>query len=105
MTDEENIRKIAERFRVPSRVADQVQHGVEKTRGGYILYETRPQWDNADGQWMKSVIAKMVWNRATESWTLYWMPSSMKWLKYGEYKNFGKVLNVIAQDKDACFWG
>lgn len=105
VTDQEYIQIIEERFRVPARVADKVRHLAQRTRGGYILYEMHPRWLDAETPWMKSSIAKMTWSDTTKSWTIFWMPSSMKWLKYGEYKHFGKVLNVIAQDKDACFWG
>ena len=43
-----------------SPVPDRVKHVVEKKRGGYILVETRPPWDDSPGDWTRLQVAKII---------------------------------------------
>lgn len=105
LSEDENIQKIEEFFKVPERVADKVKNVAERVKGGYVLFETRPRWDGLPGPWTKLPVAKMIFHKPSQSWKLYWMRASGKWEFYGEYKTFNRVLEVIDEDKYGCFWG
>jgi DUF3024 family protein len=105
LSSEETIQKIEERFKVPEHAASQVKNIVEKVRGGYILFETRPPWDGRPGPWSKTGIAKVVFHNSLQSWKLYWMRASGKWNLYGQYQTLHDALVAIQKDERACFWG
>ncbi|OGZ64802.1 MAG: hypothetical protein A3A98_02180 [Candidatus Staskawiczbacteria bacterium RIFCSPLOWO2_01_FULL_40_39] len=102
---EKVINQIEKFFEVPERVADKIKIIAEKVRGGYVLIETRPRWDGSAGPWTKHPIAKIVFHNPLQEWRVYWMRASGKWWFYGQYKTFNKVLKIIDEDKDGCFWG
>lgn len=87
----------------PSPVPDKVRNVVEPCRSGYVLYESRPPW-NGEGAWTMHSVAKMAWARAG-FWRLYWMRASGKWEPYAEDRNLGKVIEVIREDGNGCFFG
>lgn len=99
------IQKIKKSFIVPERVADKIKNIVEKARGGWVLIETRPQWDDAAGPWTRLPFAKIIFHQPSQEWRLYWMRASGKWQFYGQYKTLDKTLKTIKEDKNCCFWG
>lgn len=99
------IYKLEKFFKVPERVADKIKIIAEKVRGGYVLIETRPRWDGSHGTWTKHPVAKIIFHKPSQEWRVYWMRASGKWWFYGQYKNFDKVLKIIEEDRDGCFWG
>lgn len=103
--EDQIIKKIGEFFKVPERVADKIKNVAEKTKGGYILIETRPFWDDSDRPWTKLPVAKIIFQKSSKIWKLYWMRASGKWWFYGKYKTLGGVLRTIQEDKHGCFWG
>ena len=88
-----------------SPVPDKVKHVVEKTRGGYILVETRPPWDGSPGDWTRLQVAKIIHNKSGDVWKLYWMRASGKWNLYEECESLDKVIDTIRADSHGCFWG
>ena len=101
--NDEFIKQIEEKFRVPERVADKLQIKAEKRMSGYVIYEFRPRWDNPI-EWMKFDVAKLV-KKKTGRWDLYWKRASGKWEIYRKNNLFNSVLNIIEQDEYGCFWG
>ena len=99
------IKNIEEFFKVPEQVADKIKNIAEKVRGGYVLIETRPRWDDPSALWTKSEIAKIIFHKPTEIWRIYWKRASGRWELYGKYKSFNKVLTIIKKDPHGCFWG
>ena len=103
--EEEIIKKIEEFFKVPERVADKVKNVAEKTKGGYVLIETRPPWDDSGRPWTRLPVAKIVFRKYLKIWKLYWMRASGRWWFYEKYKTLGGVLKAIEKDRHGCFWG
>lgn len=99
------IAKIENKFKVPERVADQVKVIAEKIGNSYVLYESRPAWDDNSKPWTKFEVAKMLFIKRRKIWKLFWKRASGKWELYGEYKSFGTTLNSIEKDVHGCFWG
>ena len=88
-----------------SPVPDKVRNVVEKTRGGYILFETRPPWDGSDHPWTRLAVAKIIYVKSTATWKLYWMRASGKWNLYEEHKSLNEAIKNIQTDAHGCFWG
>lgn len=105
LSPDEVIQKIEERFQVPERVADQLKNVVEKVKGGYVLFETRPLWDETPGSWGKLEVAKIVFHTPSQKWKLYWMRASGRWELYGQHQTLNDVLKTIDKDEHGCFWG
>jgi Protein of unknown function (DUF3024). len=78
---------------------------ARRVKGGYVLIETRPRWDGNPGPWTECSVAKIIFHNPSRKWRLYWMRASGKWWFYGEYKTFGKTLEIIKEDSRGCFWG
>ena len=105
LTDKEYIQKVDDFFKVPEHVADKIQNKAEKMGMGYVLYETRPRFDDPTASWTKCPVAKITYHKASNSWLVYWCRANGLWLKYEQCDSFDDVLQVIRQDKDHCFWG
>ena len=105
MLKDKIIDKIEKRFKVPERVADKIKNIAEKVRGGYILIETRPKWDNSAGPWIRILVAKIIIHRPSGKWKVYWRRASGRWEFYNEYKSIDGALRAIDKDVYGCFWG
>lgn len=99
------ITKIEAKFKVPGHVADQIKIIAEKIGNSYVLYESRPVWDDNSKPWIKSEVAKMTFIKRRDMWKLYWRRASGRWDLYDEYRLFGVLLNSIEKDTHGCFWG
>jgi len=52
--------------------------------------------------------AKISYYKSREEWNLYWMRASGKWEIYKPFSkssNLQKMLDVIEEDKNCCFFG
>lgn len=99
------IEKIEKKFEVPDRVADKIKNIVEKVRGGYVISESRPHWEDHNRPWVKMEVAKLIFHNPSKSWKIYWKRASGRWEFYDQYKNFDGALKSIDKDKYGCFWG
>ena len=88
-----------------SQVPDKIRNVIEKTKGGYIIIETRPPWDGSDMPWTRHAVAKIIYVKTTGVWKLYWMRASGKWNLYEEHKSLNEVIKTIRADLHGCFWG
>lgn len=102
---DEIIEKIEKKFTVPDHVLDKIRNVVEKEGNSYILYETRPVWNDNAKPWTKHGVAKITHVKTRGYWKLYWMRASGKWEIYSERKSFSSILGQIEEDKHRCFWG
>lgn len=98
-----DVKRLEKAFESP--VPDKIRNVVEKTRGGYILMETRPPWDDSDGPWTHHLVARIVYVKSTGIWKLYWMRASGKWNLYGECESLKEVIETLNADVNGCFWG
>lgn len=88
-----------------SPIPDEIRNVIEKTKGGYVIIETRPLWDGSDGPWTRHPVAKIIYVKSTGSWKLYWMRASGKWNLYEELESLNEVIETLKSDADGCFWG
>lgn len=71
------------------------------------LFEIRPYFLDASIK-DKFPFAKIRFYKSTQLWSLYWMLSSGKWEIYTPFPkstHLDKIIEVIKEDKNACFFG
>ena len=99
------IEKIEKKFKVPDRVADKVQIKAEKVHGGYLIYESRPKWDDDTAEWGKFDVAKIIFRNNPKKYLVYWKRASGNWNLYKKCQSFNSALIIIEEDEHCCFWG
>ena len=72
-----------------------------------LLYEIRPVWNNPQ-EIQNHEFAKIRYTKSRSEWKLYWMRASGKWELYEPFStstHLKKILEIINEDKHACFYG
>jgi len=95
--------RLEKEFKVPDRVRDKVWNDIEYDSSGIILYERRPHFQRADIV-TKSAIFKLKYHSENKDWSIFWMPSDMKWHKLATRKKIDGVIKYINKNKE-YFWG
>ena len=93
--------------RPDTTVRDQLDISFRIIGQSFEIYEIRPQWNDPTKK-MESPIAKATFVKSTKEWKLYWKKADSKWHLYKPYptsNSIDKVLDVIEQDENHCFWG
>ena len=74
----------------------------------FVIFEIRPKWNDSTKK-IEGSIAKVTYIKSKNEWKLYWMRADLKkWHGYRPFpvsKSLEKILEVIGQDPDNCFWG
>lgn len=93
--------------RPPPQLRDQVDIGYRLDNQSILLFEIRPQWDDATNK-VENPIAKATFVKASKEWRVYWFKSDMKWHRYDPnptVKYLEQFLDVVVEDAHCCFWG
>ncbi len=104
---EKTIHDFVESIRPPQEIRNQLDMGYKYENNTVEFFEIRPRWNDP------SIIdhqpfAKAKFVKSRQVWTIYWLPSSLKWKKYEpqpEVKSIHKVCELIKNDEYACFFG
>jgi len=100
--------KLVERYAaamVPPEVQDEIRLEVETVGNSITIWECRPPWRP---EWTRKGIARFRYSPSEKSWTVYWMRSDLKFHRYtlvGPQPGIGPLLDEVARDPHACFWG
>lgn len=71
--------------RVIGQARDQVRIDCELARRHLTIVERRPPWHEDLGpDWISSAIARLCYNAADKSWTLYWSDQHQRFHVYDE---------------------
>lgn len=104
--------KLVERYaaaKVPTEMQDQVRLEVETAGNAITIWECRPPWRPEYGpEWTRMGIARFRYSPSGKSWTVYWLRSDLKFHRYtlvGPQTGIGPLLDEVARDPHACFWG
>ena len=95
--------RLEKQFEVPDHIRDKLWNEIGYDSSGIILYERRPHFQNPDII-TKSPIFKLKYHSKTKYWSVFWMPSDMKWHKLIEYKKIDSAIKYINMHKE-YFWG
>jgi hypothetical protein len=104
---EKALKVFIEKHRPPVHIRKEVDLGFKLENQSIEIFEIRPKWDNPKEK-TETPVAKTTYIKASKIWKLYWQRADLKWHSYQPYpqgKNLEEILDVIGEDKNACFWG
>jgi hypothetical protein len=106
--NESTIKKYVESLR-PEDIEIRKQLDIGYSYDGKIalLFEIRPYWDDPK-EIQQIEFAKIRYYKSRKVWNLYWMRASGKWELYHPFPEstyLDKILSIIKEDKNACFFG
>jgi hypothetical protein len=93
--------------RIPDHLRSQIRV-IYEVRGHEVkIIETRPHFMRKQ-EWTEHPVARMKYDPKTLKWQLYWRRASGKWMKYPDFQptsNLQSLIETIAEDRYAVFWG
>jgi Protein of unknown function (DUF3024) len=104
--DVEKVRRFA-RERVPERLKGEVRLEVTTRGKNLSIFECRPLWRGASGDWTKTPIAQIRYE-GDGCWTLYFGDRYGKWTMYFDLdasQPIDAIINEIETDPTSVFWG
>jgi hypothetical protein len=93
--------------RPPEEIRDQLDINYKIENQSIIVFEIRPSWSNPFKK-VESYVAKTTFVKKNNIWKIFWFRSDLKWHSYEPkplVNNLKEFVNVIKEDKLACFWG
>jgi hypothetical protein len=106
--NESTIKKYVESLRPEDEtIREKLDFGYSYDGKVAILYEIRPVWNNPDEK-DHFEFARMRFYKSRKEWNLYWKRASGKWELYEPFPrstHLDKIINVIKEDKNYCFFG
>jgi hypothetical protein len=97
------------RDRVPERARHQVRVECEVSGRDVTIVERRPPWaQDADGDWMRSPVARLRYLKSRSVWQLYWPDRNARWHEYSDLPfahDVEELLTEVDRDPMAIFWG
>lgn len=103
----ETLENFIDKKRPPEEIRDQVDLAYKIEDQSVIIYEQRPHWNKPD-ETIESPIAKTTFVKSQKHWKVFWMQSDLKWHAYKPYptvKTIKEFVDLVDEDKYACFWG
>jgi len=106
--NESTIKNCVESLRPESiEIREQVDIGYSYDGKNVILFEIRPDWSDPKEK-QQIEFAKIRYYKSRKEWNLYWMRASGKWEIYEPFPEstyLDKIIEIIKEDKHACFFG
>jgi Protein of unknown function (DUF3024) len=104
---EKAIAAFLEKRRPPPHIRPKLDIGYRITGQSVELFEIRPRWDKPTEK-LEHPIAKATYTKTSALWKIYWRSADLKWHSYEPVPRVGsleKFLEVVDQDRFACFFG
>jgi len=104
---EKELSKFLEKRRPPAHIRKELDIGYEIREHSVELFEVRPMWDNPT-ETIRSPIAKATYVKTQKLWQVFWERADLKWHSYEPtppVKTFEKFLDLVNEDRHACFFG
>ena len=106
--NESTIKKYVESLRPENiEIRKQVDIGYSYDGKTVILFKIRADWTDPKKK-QKFEFAKIRYYKSRREWNLYWMRASGKWEIYEPFPEssyLDKIIEIIKEDKHACFFG
>lgn len=104
---EKAVLAFLQKHRPPPHVRPELDLGYRIIGQSVELFEIRPRWDKPSEK-RQYPFAKATYVRSTGIWKVYWQQADLKWHAYDPAPQVGsleKFLEIVAEDKHACFFG
>jgi hypothetical protein len=104
---EKAIGAFMQKRRPPPHIRPKLDFGYRIKGQSVELFEIRPVWDKPEEK-MEHPFAKATYVRETALWKVYWLRADLKWHRYEPIPSVGtleKFLELVHEDKHACFFG
>lgn len=106
--NESTIKNYVESLRPEDiEIREQLDVGYSYDGKIVILFEIRPDWINPKEK-QQIEFAKIRYYKSKKEWNLYWMRASGKWELYKPFPEstyLDRIIEIIKEDKHACFFG
>lgn len=93
--------------RPPAHIRNELDLGYRIEGQSVEIFEVRSQWRDPS-QKTETPVAKATFVKAQNCWKIFWQRSDLKWHGYEpapKAKSLTDFLNIVAEDKYACFFG
>jgi len=101
------VGRFIEANRPPADMRDKLDLGFKIERQSIILFEISPRRDRPE-ETMHHPVAKATYSKAALCWKVYWQRADLKWHRYEPEPLVDQLvdfLDIVNEDKHACFWG
>lgn len=93
--------------RPPAHIRSQLDLGYRISGQSVEIFEIRPQWNNP-AQFREQAVAKATFVKTQNCWKIFWQRADLKWHGYDpapSVKSLKEFLDIVGEDKHACFFG
>lgn len=97
-----------ERRRPPPHIRPQLDLGFRMSGQSVEIFEIRPVWQGAPGEYRESPVAKATYVRTRRRWRVFWQRRDLKWHGYDPMPEVASIDDFVAlvhEDHHACFFG
>ena len=104
---EKAVQSFLDKHRPPPHVRPKLDLGYRITGQSIELFEIRPRWTEPTKK-AEHPFAKATFVKTTGTWKIFWRRADLKWHSYEPTRQVGSVekfLEVVAEDRHACFFG
>lgn len=104
---ERSVALFMEKRRPPPAIRPKLDLGFRITGQSLEIFEIRPDWQNREVK-REHAVAKATFVRTLHLWKVFWRRADLKWHSYPAAPQVGsieKFLELVAEDKHACFFG
>ena len=103
----DKVRRFCDR-RIPPDARDGKCLEVMAGASSITLVERRPLWQGGPGAWTRMPIARLCYDPAARTWSLYWADRNRRWHHYDDLDSTPQLedlLREIDEDPITLFWG
>ena len=104
---EKAIEAFMAKRRPPAHIRNELDLGYRIVNQSVELFEIRPQWRNPSEK-METPVAKATYVKTQKLWKVFWQRADMQWHSYAPMpavQSLEEFLDLVAEDKHACFFG
>lgn len=104
---EKIVSAFIERIRPPKHIRDKLDFDFRIKNQSIEIFGIRPLWNDSSKK-VEENIAKTTYVKRSKNWKLFWMRADLEWHRYDPYPNaetLEEFLEVVEEDKHACFFG
>lgn len=103
----EVMENFVDKRRPPEHIRPKLDISYRIEDQSVTIVEVRPKWDNPEII-RDNPVAKATFVKAKNYWKVFWLRSDLKWHTYKPkptVHSLSEFVNLVHEDKYACFWG